>query len=88
MLSTAITVLFTFTGVFAIIAIGYALRDARAIYSALLREGQLLRAGLADVHPAIHPELRAAKLPAQRRVVATPRPAMSQQRLRPAYAAA
>ncbi|ANK13298.1 hypothetical protein [Erythrobacter neustonensis] len=84
MLSTAITVLFTFTGVFAIIAIGYALRDARAVYAALLREGQLLRAGLAEAQPELH----TAKLPAPRRVIATPRPALAQPRLRPAYAAA
>lgn len=88
MLSTAITVLFTFTGVFAIIAIGYALRDARAVYAALLREGQLLRAGLAEAQPAFQTELRTAKQPAPRRVIATPRPALSQPRLRPAYAAA
>jgi hypothetical protein len=84
MLSTAITVLFTLTGMIAAATIAFSLRDARALYLRLVREGEVMRAGLALQASAIEMSLR----PSPRRAVATRRPAMLRQQPLPAFAAA
>jgi hypothetical protein len=84
MLSTAITVLFTLTGVIAAASIAHSLRDARALYVRLVREGKVMRAGLALQASAVEMSRR----PSPRRLVATRRPAMLRQQPLPAFAAA
>jgi len=46
MLSTAITVLFTLTGLIATATVTHSLVVARAAWTRLMREGELMRAGL------------------------------------------
>lgn len=84
MLTTAITVLFTLTGIIAAATIAHSLREARALYFRLVREGEVMRAGLALQASAIEMSLR----PAPRRAVVTQRPAMLRSRALPAFAAA
>lgn len=69
MLSIAITVLFTLTGVIAMATVAHCLAEARAAYERLMREGEVMRAGFALQAAAIEMSLR----PAPRRVVATRR---------------
>lgn len=69
MLSFAITVLFTLTGLVAVATIAHCLVEARAAYTQLMREGEVMRAGFALQAAAIEMSLR----PAPRRVVATRR---------------
>lgn len=88
MLSAAITVLFTLTGIIAAATIAHSLREARALYFRLLREGEVMRAGLALQASAIEMSLRPNPVVAPRRAVATRRPAMLRQQALPAYAAA
>jgi hypothetical protein len=84
MLSTAITVLFTLTGLVAAATIAHSLREARVLYFRLLREGEVMRAGLALQASATTMSLR----PAPRRAVATRRQGMLRQPPLLAYAAA
>ncbi|MCZ8369744.1 MAG: hypothetical protein O9293_07230 [Porphyrobacter sp.] len=84
MLSTAITVLFTLTGMIAAASIAHSLRDARVLYLRLVREGEVMRAGLALQASAVEMSLRTSP----RRIVATRRPAMLRQQPLPAFAAA
>ncbi|MBU7579858.1 MAG: hypothetical protein KAF27_05225 [Porphyrobacter sp.] len=69
MLSFAITVLFTLTGTIAAATVVHCLVGARAAYRQLMREGEVLRAGLALQAAAVDMRLR----PAPRRVIATRR---------------
>ena len=84
MLSTTITVLFTLTGMIAAASIAYSLRDARVLYLRLVRDGEVMRAGLALQASAVEMSLR----PSPRRIVATRRPAILRQQPLPAFAAA
>lgn len=84
MLTAAITVLFTITGLVAVATIAHSLREARSLYFRLLREGEVMRAGIALQASAIEMSLR----PAPRRAVATRRPAGLRPMPLPAYAAA
>jgi hypothetical protein len=72
MLTVAITVLFTLTGLVAVATIVHCLVEARAAYARLMREGEVMRAGLALQAAAIEMSLR----PTPRRVVATRRAVM------------
>lgn len=84
MLSLAITVLFTVTAIVAAATVVHCLIGARAAYARLMREGEVMRAGLALQAAAVEMSLR----PAPRRAVATRRPAGLRPMPRPAYAAA
>lgn len=85
MLSFAITVLFTLTGIIATATVAHCLVEARAAYARLMREGEVLRAGLALQAAAVEMSLR----PAPRRVIATRRVALpaGSPLPRPAFAA-
>lgn len=72
MLSFAITVLFTLTGLIAAATVAHCLVGARAAYARLMREGEVMRAGLALQAAAVEMRLR----PAPRRVIATRRVAL------------
>lgn len=82
MLSFAITVLFTLTGLIAVATVAHCLVEARAAYVQLMREGEVMRAGFALQAAAIEMSLR----PAPRRAVVTRR--VMPQLPRPACAAA
>lgn len=75
MLTIAITTLFTFAGVLAVAVIAHSFAEARAAYARLMREGEVLRAGLALQATAIEMSLRPAPALTLRRAVATRRPA-------------
>lgn len=66
MLTLAIAVLFILTGVVAVGTVAHCLVEARAAYVRLMREGEVLRAGLALQAVAFEMSLR----PAPRRVIA------------------
>ena len=72
MLSLAITVLLTLSGVIAVATVAHCLVEARAAYVRLMREGEVMRAGLALQAAAVEMALR----PAPRRAVATRRAAL------------
>ena len=72
MLSFAITVLFTLTGLIAVATIAHCLVGARAAYVRLMREGEVMRAGFALQAAAVEMRLR----PAPRRVIAARRAVM------------
>ncbi|MCX9146460.1 hypothetical protein [Erythrobacter sp. WG] len=79
MLSAAISLVFTVAGVLAVAVIALSLRAARAGWEQLLREGEVLRAGLALQAPAparamgLRPAV--VPFPQPRRTFATRRPA-------------
>jgi hypothetical protein len=75
MLNYVITALFAFAAVLSVAEIAHSLADARAAYARLMREGEVLRAGLALQATAIEVSLRPKSLAAPRRAVATRRPA-------------
>jgi hypothetical protein len=85
MLNAAITVLFTLTALVAGTTVMHCLIGARAAYVRLMREGEVLRAGLALQAHAIDMALR----PAPRRIIAIRRVALPAGVLlaRPAFAA-
>jgi len=58
MFAVAITVLFTLTGIIAAAVIADSLLKARAAYARLMREGDVMRAGLALQAAAIDMQLR------------------------------
>lgn len=60
MLTFAITVLFTLIGLFAAIVVADNLLKARAAYSRLMREGEVMRAGFALQAAAVEMQLRPA----------------------------
>ncbi|MFM7402708.1 MAG: hypothetical protein ACKO1N_01165 [Erythrobacter sp.] len=84
MLSTAITLLFIVAGVVAALTVAQCLVEARAAYARLVREGEVMRAGIAVQASANPLSLR----PAPRRVAATRRPAQLLPLPLPAFAAA
>ncbi len=73
MLSAAITVLFSLAGLVAIASIAHSLREARAAWARLMREGEVLREAMAFEASLIEMSLRAQALPARRRAIAMPR---------------
>ena len=77
MLSAAISLVFTVAGVLSVAVIAHSLRAARAGWEQLLREGEMLRAGLALQAPARAMGLRPAVVPfpQPRRAFAARRPA-------------
>lgn len=85
MLSLAITVLFTLTGLIAVATVAHCLVEARAAYARLMREGEVMRAGFALQAAAVEMALR----PAPRRAVATRRAGLpvAAPLQRPAFAA-
>jgi len=70
MLSLAIAVLFTLSGVVATLTLAHCLVEARAAHARLMREGEVLRAGLALQAAAIEMSLRPRAVAAPRRTVA------------------
>ena len=68
--------------------IAHTLREARTVYVRLMREGEVLRAGLALQASAIEMSLRPKAVTAPRRAVAMPRPAMARNLALPSAAAA
>lgn len=89
MLSLAITVLFTLTGLIALATVAHCLVEARAAYARLMREGEMMRAGFALQAAAIEMALRPGTLAAPRRAAATRRAGLSAATplARPAFAA-
>ncbi len=75
MLTYVITALFAFAAVLSVAVIAHSLTEARAAYARLMREGEVLRAGLALQASAREMSLRPAPALAPRRAVATRRPA-------------
>ena len=75
MLTIAITALFAFAAVLSVAVIAHSLAGARAAYSRLMREGEVLRAGLALQATAVEMSLRPNPALAPRRAAATRRPA-------------
>ncbi len=75
MLANAITALFAFAGVLSIAVVAHSLAEARVAYARLMREGEVLRAGLALQATAVEMSLRPKAVAAPRRAVATRRPA-------------
>ncbi len=75
MLTIAINTLFCIAGILAIAVIAHSLVEARAAYARLMREGEVLRAGLALQASAMEMSLRPNPALAPRRAVATRRPA-------------
>ncbi len=76
MLSIAITLLFTLTGLVATATVVHCLIGARAAYVRLMQEGEVLRAGLALQAAAVEMSLRPRSPAPVRRAVATRRPAL------------
>jgi hypothetical protein len=70
MLSTAITVLFTLTGLIAAATVVHCLVGARAAYARLMREGEVMRAGFAAQAAAIEMSLRPRPATGARRAAA------------------
>ncbi len=68
MLSAAITMLFAATGVIAVATIAHCLVEARAVYARLMREGEVMRAGLALQASAVEMSLRPHAPVSSRRV--------------------
>ncbi|WP_073977018.1 hypothetical protein [Erythrobacter donghaensis] len=58
MLSLAIAVLFTLSGLIALATVAHCLLEARAAYARLMREGEVMRAGFALQAAAIEMALR------------------------------
>ncbi len=75
MLTIAINALFAFAGLLAVAVIAHSLAEARAAYARLMREGEVLRAGLALQASAREMSLRPVPVLAPRRAVAMRRPA-------------
>ena len=73
MLSLAITCLFSLTGIIAIATVAHCLVEARKAYARLMREGEVMRAGLALQAAAVEMALRRQPVLAPRRAVATRR---------------
>lgn len=90
MLSAAITIMFAFAGMLALASIAQSLLAARAAWARLMREGEVMQAGLAlQARAAGEMRLRSAALAAARpRAVATRRPGMLRPLPLPACAAA
>lgn len=84
MLSNAITVLFAVSGMVAVVTIAAVLRDARALYRQLLREGEMLRGGVVSAQTNLRPKAA----PAPRRTAPSRRSAPVLLPARPAFAAA
>ncbi len=76
MISSLITALFTLAGLLALAVIAHSLREARAVWVRLMREGEELRAGLALPAPAMEMGQRPFAHAAPRRAIAMPRPAV------------
>ncbi len=74
MLTIAINTLFFAAGILSIAVIAHSLVEARAAYARLMREGAMLRAGLALQGSALEMSLRPSPALAARRAVATRRP--------------
>lgn len=74
MLTILITALFALAGVVSIAVIAHSLVEARAAYARLMREGEVLRAGLALQASVREMSLRAGPALAPRRAVAMQRP--------------
>lgn len=89
MLSFAITLLFTLSGLIAVVTIAHCLAEARSAYARLMREGEIMRAGFALQAAAIEMALRPKPLAVPRRAVATRRAglAVAAPLLQPAFAA-
>jgi hypothetical protein len=86
MLTFALTVLFTLTGLIAVAVVADCLIKAHAAYAQLMREGEVMRAGLALQASAVEMGLRSKVAP--RRAVATRRPGTLRQPMLPFGAAA
>lgn len=76
MLSLAITVLFTVTGIVATATVVHCLIGARAAYARLMREGEVMRAGFALQAAAVEMSLRPKPVVAPRRAIAARRVVM------------
>lgn len=87
MLALAITILFTLAGLVATAVIADSLVRARAAYARLVREGEVLRAGLALQAAVVEMRLRPAPRAAAGRTIAGRRQPLRLQPL-PACAAA
>jgi hypothetical protein len=70
MLSFAITLLFTLTGLIAAATVIHCLVEARAAYARLMREGEVMRAGFAAQAAAVEMSLRSRPAAGPRRAVA------------------
>lgn len=75
MISTVITALFAFAGLLAVAVIAHSLLEARAAWTRLMEEGEVLRAGLGLQASAVEMSLRPPAVTLPRRAVAMPRPA-------------
>lgn len=75
MLTIVINALFAFAAVLSVAVIAHSLTEARAAYARLMREGEVLRAGLALQASAREMSLRPSPALAPRRAVTTRRPA-------------
>lgn len=75
MISSLITALFTLAGLLALAVIAHSLREARAVWLRLMREGEELLAGLAVPSLAMETGQRPFAHAARRRAIAMPRPA-------------
>lgn len=88
MLSAAITVLFAVTGIIAVATVVHTLREARVVYDRLMREGEVMRAGLALQASATEMSLRPKAVTSPRRALAMPRPVMARNLALPSAVAA
>ncbi len=73
MLTIAITTLFCLAGILSLAVIAHSLVEARYACARLMREGELIRAGLALQDAAVEMALRPKTVAAPRRAVATRR---------------
>ncbi|MFM7348852.1 MAG: hypothetical protein ACKO01_05115 [Erythrobacter sp.] len=74
MISAAITLLFASAGLLAVLVITHSLREAHGAWERLMREGEVLRAGIALQASARGMSLRRAAYVEPRRAFATRRP--------------
>lgn len=74
MISAAITLLFAATTLLAVLVIAHSLREAHGAWDRLMREGEVLRAGIALQAAAREMSLRRAGPALPRRAFATRRP--------------
>lgn len=88
MLSLAISVLFTLSGIVAVATIAHCLIGARAAYAQLMCEGEVMRAGFALQAAAVEMQLRAPPRPVARSVTPRRHLAPLRQLARPSCAAA